>query len=105
LRQSNAELKKTLANPAWQKLPENADAAMVRVRQIVDDPKIGSMLGHLDRTLGRLDRLTGGGQTDLETTIGNLRQITDNLRELTENAKRYPSNVLFGAPPTPLERK
>ena len=29
----------------------------------------------------------------------------DNLRDLTEDAKRYPSNLLFGAPPAPLELK
>ena len=32
-------------------------------------------------------------------TIENLRQITDNLRDLTEETKRYPANVIFGAPP------
>jgi ABC-type transporter Mla subunit MlaD len=105
LRESNAELKKTLANPAWQKFPDDASAAMTKVRDLVSDPRLAAMLGHLERTLGRLDRLTGGGQADLEATIANLRQITDNLRDLTESAKRYPSNVLFGAPPTPLERK
>jgi hypothetical protein len=58
----------------------------------------------MERTLGRLDRLFGGRETDLGTTLENLRQITDNLRDITEDAKRYPSNVLFGAPPRPLER-
>ena len=57
----------------------------------------------MERTLGRLDRIFGAGEADLGTTFENLRQITDNLRDLTEDAKRYPSNVLFGAPPRPLE--
>ncbi len=104
LRESNAELRKTLANPALQRIPEETAAAMAKMREFVSDPKLAATLGHLERTLGRLDRLTGGGQTDLATTIANLRAITDNLRELSESAKRYPSNVLFGAPPTPLER-
>ena len=51
--------------------------------------------------LARLDKIFGGGEADLATTIENLRQITDNLRDLTEDTKRYPSNVLFGAPPQP----
>ena len=50
-------------------------------------------------SLGRFDRIFGGGEADLATTIDNLRQITDNLRDLTEDAKRYPANVIFGAPP------
>ena len=53
--------------------------------------------------LARLDRILGGGEVDIATTLENLRQITDNLRDLTEDAKRYPANVLLGAPPLPPE--
>ncbi len=104
LRETNAELRKTLANPALQKLPEDAGAAMTSIRTLVSDPKIATSLAHLERSLARLDRITGGGESDLATTIDNLRRITDNLRDLTEDAKRYPSNLLFGQPPPPLER-
>ena len=106
LRQTNRELRDTIGDPAWRKLPQEAGAAAAEMRKLVADPKLAASLGHLERTLGRLDRITGGGQGDLTTTLENLRQITDNLRQLTEDAKRYPSNVLFGQPPapTPLER-
>jgi ABC-type transporter Mla subunit MlaD len=104
LRESNAELKKTLVNPALQKLPDEAAAALARVRAIVDDPNLPKTLSHLSRTLGRIDRILGGGEADLAVTIENLRQITDNLRDLTEDTKRYPANVIFGEPPKPLER-
>ncbi len=105
LRETNAELKKTLANPAFQKLPQDASAAVESVRALVSDPRLASSIAHLERTLSRLDRITGGGEADLATTVENLRRITDNLRDLTEDAKRYPSNLLFGQPPPPLERK
>ncbi|MEO8848329.1 MAG: MlaD family protein [Casimicrobiaceae bacterium] len=104
LRATNGELRKTLGNPALQKLPGDASAALNSIRTLVGDPKLASSLAHLERTLTRLDRVTGGGETDLATTIDNLRRITDNLRDLTEDAKRYPSNLLFGQPPPPLER-
>ncbi|MEO6927921.1 MAG: hypothetical protein ABI190_02045, partial [Casimicrobiaceae bacterium] len=104
LRATNGELRKTLGNPALQKLPGDASAALNSIRTLVGDPKLASSLAHLERTLTRLDRVTGGGETDLATTIENLRRITDNLRDLTEDAKRYPSNLLFGQPPPPLER-
>jgi uncharacterized coiled-coil protein SlyX len=111
LRQSNAELKKTLANPAWQTLPDEANAALARAKELVSDPTIPRTLAnlertvvHLERTLGRLDHVTGGTDIDLASTIENLRQITDNLRDLTEDAKRYPSNLIFGQPPSPLKR-
>jgi ABC-type transporter Mla subunit MlaD len=105
LRASNVELKKTLANPAFQKLPDDAAAAVARVKDLVSDPKLTKTVANLERTMSRLDRVLGGGETDLATTIDNLRQITDNLRDLTEETKRYPANVIFGAPPPPLERK
>ena len=104
-RESNAELKKLLANPATQKIPDEAVAALQRVRAIVDDPNLARSIQNLSRSLGRIDRILGGGEADLATTVENLRQITDNLRDLTEDAKRYPANVLLGAPPRPFEGK
>jgi len=52
------------------------------------------------RLLRRLDSLLFLQQDDIEKTIDNIRLITENLKELTENAKKYPSQFLFGAPPT-----
>ena len=104
LRKTNSELQTTLANPAFKKLPETADAALQKVRDLVADPRLASSIAHMERTLSRLDRIFGGGEADLATTIENLRQISDNLRDLTEDAKRYPSGVIFGAPPPQLER-
>jgi ABC-type transporter Mla subunit MlaD len=103
LRESNVELKKTLANPALQKLPDETAAAVARIRAIVDDPNLPKTLSHLARTLGRIDRILGGGEADLAVTVENLRQITDNLRDLTEDTKRYPANVILGEPPKPTK--
>jgi len=104
LRASNAELKKTLSNPALQKLPDDAAAAVARIRALVDDPNLPKSIANLSRSLARLDRILGGGEADLTVTIENLRQITDNLRELTDDLKRYPANVIFGEPPPQTER-
>jgi len=102
LRQTNGELKTFLANPSFRKLPDDTSAALASVRQLVGDPRLPQSIAHLERTLARLDRIFGAGEADLSTTFDNLRQITDNLRDLSEDAKRYPSNLLFGAPPQPL---
>jgi paraquat-inducible protein B len=104
MRETNAELKKTLANPVLQKLPDDAAAAIARVRAIVDDPNLPRTFAHLSQTLGRLDRIVGAGESDIAVTVENLRQITDNLRDLSEDTKRYPARVIFGAPPPPPER-
>jgi ABC-type transporter Mla subunit MlaD len=104
LRKTNTELQATLANPALRKLPETADQAMSKIRDVVGDPRLAGSIARMESALSRLDRILGGGQADLTATIENLRQITDNLRDLTEDVKRYPSNAIFGAPPRPLER-
>ena len=105
LRASNAEFKKMLANPALQKLPDDAAAAVARIKEMVSDPKLAKALANMERSMTRVDRILGGGEADLASSLENLRQITDNLRDLTEEAKRYPANLFFGAPPPPLERK
>jgi phospholipid/cholesterol/gamma-HCH transport system substrate-binding protein len=87
------------------KIPDEALAALQRVRAIVDDPNLTRSIQSLSRSLGRIDRILGGGEADLATTLENLRQITDNLRDLTEDAKRYPANVILGSPPRPIESK
>jgi hypothetical protein len=104
LRQTNQELKSTLGSPQFRQLPQDASNTLQAMRTLVADPKLAQSVAHMERTLGRLDRIFGGREADLGTTLENLRQITDNLRDLTEDVKRYPSNVLFGAPPRPLER-
>jgi paraquat-inducible protein B len=104
LSKTNTELQATLANPALRKLPETADQAMSKIRDVVGDPRLAGSIARMESALSRLDRILGGGQADLTATIENLRQITDNLRDLTEDVKRYPSNAIFGAPPRPLER-
>lgn len=103
LRTTNQRLATILDDPAWKSLPGNADAALVQARKLIADPKLASTIAHLQRILARLDRIVGGGEVDLSTTLDNLRQISDNLRELTENAKRYPSGVIFGGPPPPAK--
>jgi ABC-type transporter Mla subunit MlaD len=103
LRVSNQRLGAILDDPALKKLPSDADAAAIQLKKLLDDPNFTRSLAHLQATLSRLDRLTGGSEPDLRRTIDNLRQITDNLRELTENAKQYPSQLILGAPPAPVK--
>ena len=104
LRESNAELKKTLANPASRSCrttPPRRWRACAR-----------SSTTRICRRRSRTCRARSAGSTGSwaaakrtsRVTIENLRQITDNLRDLTEDAKRYPANVIFGEPPKPPER-
>jgi hypothetical protein len=103
LRQSNQRLSAILDDPAWKRLPGNTDATVLQAKKLIEDPNLASTIAHMQRTLARLDRIIGGGESDLSTTLENMRQISDNLRDLTENAKRYPSDVLLGQPPLPAK--
>src|SRR5690349_316116 len=69
LRQTNGELKTLLANPALQKLPDDTTAALASVKHLVSDPKLPQSIAHMERTLGRLDRIFGVGEADLGTTF------------------------------------
>jgi paraquat-inducible protein B len=103
LRQSNQRLGAILDNPALKTLPGNTDATVLQAKKFIEDPNLVSTIAHMQRTLARLDRIIGGGESDLSTTLENMRQISDNLRDLTENAKRYPSDLLLGQPPLPAK--
>ena len=69
LRQTNTELKAFLANPALAKLPNDTSAALASVRTLVSDPKLPQSIAHLERTLGRLDRIFGAGEADLGNDV------------------------------------
>jgi phospholipid/cholesterol/gamma-HCH transport system substrate-binding protein/paraquat-inducible protein B len=53
--------------------------------------------------LQRLNRLIVNQQRDIEKTMENLRVITENMKEITEESKKYPAQILFGAPPPPAK--
>jgi phospholipid/cholesterol/gamma-HCH transport system substrate-binding protein/paraquat-inducible protein B len=55
----------------------------------------------LRQTLQRVNRLLATQQREIEKTMENLRGISENMKEITDNSKKYPSQVLFGAPPPP----
>jgi phospholipid/cholesterol/gamma-HCH transport system substrate-binding protein len=57
----------------------------------------------LRQTIQRMNRLIANQQRDIEQTMSNLRAISENMKEITDNSKKYPSQVLFGAPPPPAK--
>jgi len=55
----------------------------------------------LRQTLQRMNRLIATQQQGIAATVENLQAISNDMKALTESARKYPSQVLFGAPPTP----
>jgi len=60
-------------------------------------------LEQVTATLLRVQHLLDASGDDLAVTLDNLRVATANLREASETARAYPSFLLFGAPPKPVE--
>jgi phospholipid/cholesterol/gamma-HCH transport system substrate-binding protein/paraquat-inducible protein B len=80
------------ASESIERLVKRLDAASA------DLPETGAQL---QQTLRRLNRLIASQQQEIQTTVENLRVISENMKEVTDNSKKYPSQVLFGAPPPP----
>lgn len=53
----------------------------------------------LQQTLRQLNRMIAGQQRQIDGTLENLQAVTNNIREFAEESRKYPSQLLFGAPP------
>lgn len=81
------------------KTTEGINRLVERLDSVTADlPETG---GQLKQTLVRLNRLIAAQQRDIEKTVQNLEAISENMKEITERSRKYPSQVLFGAPPPP----
>jgi phospholipid/cholesterol/gamma-HCH transport system substrate-binding protein len=81
------------------KTTEGINRLIERLDSVTADlPETG---GQLKQTLVRLNRLIAGQQRDIEKTMQNIHAISENMKEITERSRKYPSQVLFGAPPPP----
>lgn len=131
LRQTNHQLKSLVGGPELKVALRDAAVAAGTARQILeradkplsqlvaDLPKTSESLDRLLRrldevsatlpeagadfrqTLQRLNGLIASQQDDIEKTIENLRVMSENIKEIVDNAARYPSQVIFGSPPSP----
>jgi phospholipid/cholesterol/gamma-HCH transport system substrate-binding protein len=131
VRETNRQLKNLVASPELKSAVADAAAAAGGARQIIeraekpmsqmlaDLPRVSESLerlakrldsasadlpdssAQLRQALQRLNRLISSQQQDIEKTVDNLRSISENLKEITDDSKKYPSQLLFGAPPPP----
>ena len=133
VRETNRNIDQLLKEPDIRSFLKDASVSMARTRRILEkseeplDKLMGSLknatesikvlsnrvdalskdmpqsLSHLKKTLRRLDNITSGQKQNIQEVMENIRLITENIREITDNAKKYPSQVLFGTPPSPSE--
>lgn len=60
-------------------------------------------IDELSATIARLQAAIDASGDDLAVTLANLRAASENLRDVAETARAYPSWLLFGDPPAPVE--
>lgn len=104
LRETNRELQRTVASPAWANVSHDLEATTHRVRQLAENPALPSLIARADQISRRLDRLLATRDTEVGETVDNLLQISENLKQLTDRLKHDPSAVLFSRPAPPLQR-
>jgi phospholipid/cholesterol/gamma-HCH transport system substrate-binding protein/paraquat-inducible protein B len=131
LRATNRQINTLVSNPELKTAVADVSASAGRARQIIEraEKPINQMLTDLPQateslnrlvkrldsaasdlpqtstelrqTIQRMNRLLANQQRDIEKTMDNLRAVSENMKEITDNSKKYPSQVLFGAPPPP----
>jgi ABC-type transporter Mla subunit MlaD len=89
LRQTNSKLNKILDDPKMQGLPESLNSSLTK----------------MNKSMGKLDTILSGSQSEISVTIENLRAVSEDLREVSGNAKKYPSLLLFGEAPNAPTKK
>ena len=76
-------------------------AAIEQVNPTALGQDVHGVLERLEGTLVRIQRLVDASTYDVETTVENMRVVSEDLRDLTSTAKSYPSLLLLGEPPAP----
>ena len=78
----------------------NTNALTGKLGQFPEE--LNRTLAQLQSTLVKFDQLASVEQQDIEITLNNIRLISEHLEELTDDIRQYPSHLLFGDPPEPL---
>lgn len=110
LRATNQRLERMLSKAEvpvdniLQELPQtvqNLNRLTAQLNALAND--LPENIAPLGNTLGRLNDLLAAEQQTIEETLDNIHQVSENLRDITDNGRRYPAQLLLGAPPPPVE--
>lgn len=91
-------LSRTIGDPRTNKALSEIAPMLENVTRASND--LSAAVSKVHTLTNRLNGLIASEETNLHSIMEDTREVMENLRELTGDAKRYPSGVLFGAPPT-----
>ncbi|MCB1159047.1 MAG: MCE family protein [Leptospiraceae bacterium] len=83
IRLTNNSLRKILSSPELQNAPQKLDKALTAFAE----------------TTNRLNTILTHNNYDINSSIENLRLVSEDMKEITGNAKKYPSLIFFGEKP------
>ncbi|HKY70827.1 MAG TPA: MlaD family protein [Nitrospira sp.] len=112
LRGSIQEARRVMASPDLNKALKDSSAAMVDIRRTAADLSVSAkdmrqamtqlpeIATRLNTSLRRIDTLLASKGETIDDVLENLHSVSEELNYLTKAVEHYPSQVLFGEPPT-----
>ena len=112
LRGSVQEARRVITGPDLGKTLKDSSAAMSDFRRTAADLSLTAkdvrqamiqlpeITARLNTSLRRIDTLLASKGETIDDLLENLRSVTEELNYLTKTVEHYPSQVLFGEPPT-----
>ena len=115
LRGSVEDARRVLGSPDLSKALKDSSAAMADFRRTASDlsytakdmrqamTQLPEITARLNASLRRIDALLAAKGETIEDVLENLRSVSEELNYLTKTVEHYPSQVLFGEPPSHSE--
>jgi phospholipid/cholesterol/gamma-HCH transport system substrate-binding protein len=99
------DVRHILRKPELNKALKDSAVAMQDIRRTAADAReamtqLPEILARMNKSLRRIDALVDAKGETIDELLENLRSVSEELNYLTKSVERYPSQVLFGEPPT-----
>lgn len=91
-------LEKTLADPRMDKAMGEIAPTLENISRASSD--LTAAVGKVHALVNRLNGVVASEEANVHTILEDTREVMQNIKELTGDAKRYPSGMIFGAPPS-----
>jgi phospholipid/cholesterol/gamma-HCH transport system substrate-binding protein len=99
------DVRHVLHKPELDKALKDSAVAMQDIRRTAADAReamtrLPEIMARMNKSLRRIDALVDAKGETIDELLENLRSVSEELNDLTKAVERYPSQVLFGEPPT-----
>jgi methyl-accepting chemotaxis protein len=78
---------------------DSVNAASKKIDAFFGDEALPESVQYLKNSLRQIDKIISNQQQGIETTLENLRRVSEDLKELSRTARQNPSGTLFGTAP------